>query len=279
MIEKQLSWQEFKNEISKNNPTNRFFYRGQEDSSFALTTTLQRTGMKVDKRILELYQTILNFHQGRVPRRLPDIPTGKSRLEQLIENFNTKTDVAILSVSSYFQHYGFPSPLLDWTISPDIASYFAFRNINKTITDQDAVSVYAFDVEEWMKNIPEPSANLMSEHEVFYPVILKDDSYNSRIQKQKGKHIFSSVENIEQFVTAKEKQFDRQFLVKYSIDVEERPEVIKELDNKGISECTLFEGEDAFMRTLKERVFVLHTFSSRKLALEALEQTMNKELK
>lgn len=42
---------------------------------------------------------------------------------------------------AYLRHHGYPSPLLDWTASPYIAAFFAFRNVAPTV---DKVSVYVY---------------------------------------------------------------------------------------------------------------------------------------
>lgn len=41
----------------------------------------------------------------------------------------------------YLRHHGYPSPFLDWTLSPYIAAFFSFRNV---LSDVEYVSVFAF---------------------------------------------------------------------------------------------------------------------------------------
>jgi hypothetical protein len=41
----------------------------------------------------------------------------------------------------YLRHHSYPSPLIDWTLSPYIAAFFAFRSIEKEIKK---VSIYAY---------------------------------------------------------------------------------------------------------------------------------------
>jgi hypothetical protein len=42
---------------------------------------------------------------------------------------------------TYLRHYGFPSPFLDWSSSPYVAAYFAFRQAAQC---ENAVSIYVY---------------------------------------------------------------------------------------------------------------------------------------
>lgn len=46
----------------------------------------------------------------------------------------------------YLRHHGFPSPLLDWTMSPYVAAFFAFES--KPPTEEENVAIYSF-IEYW----------------------------------------------------------------------------------------------------------------------------------
>ena len=49
----------------------------------------------------------------------------------------------LYSHMTYLRHHGFPSPLLDWTLSPYIAAFFAF---NEAHDDKVAFFTYCFKV-------------------------------------------------------------------------------------------------------------------------------------
>ena len=42
----------------------------------------------------------------------------------------------------YLRHHGFPSPLLDWTRSPYVAAFFAFRQ--RPVNSDDGVAVFSY---------------------------------------------------------------------------------------------------------------------------------------
>jgi hypothetical protein len=51
------------------------------------------------------------------------------------------------------QHYGYPTPLIDWTWSPYVAAFFAFRNINTNEKSKKHVRIFKLDALEWGKTL------------------------------------------------------------------------------------------------------------------------------
>jgi hypothetical protein len=64
---------------------------------------------------------------------------------------------------AFCQHHGFPTPLLDWTRSPYIACYFAFKEVKNSSHDAEYTKIFLFDdrivrrlCQEVMQSDPRP---------------------------------------------------------------------------------------------------------------------------
>lgn len=121
-------------------------FRGLADSQWKLTTTLERAGCSA-MRLRDYY---LLTHRIR-----PAIETAtNSRWEiadftlAMEKDFNDRDLILdhrfptqeMYRFMIYLRHHGFPSPLLDWSLSPYVAAFFAFRDKN----DARSRSVYAY---------------------------------------------------------------------------------------------------------------------------------------
>jgi len=111
---KAYTWNDFKNFAASLDPY-RFIFRGQEDSTWRLRTHFHRTG-RAD---------LVKFITEDTPalsKNLSNLTTHKFNLLDPVENG---------AFYSLVQHHGYPTPLLDWTHSPFIAAYFAYKNIRR----------------------------------------------------------------------------------------------------------------------------------------------------
>ena len=129
-------WEEFRKFIEKNFFHKRsFIFRGQRDSEWKLETTLDR----LIKQLPEKLQTekIVDGHLDRFKKCI----RGKRGPNPT--NLENSSDIWALG-----QHYGLATPLLDWSHSPYIATFFAFSSNTKPSTEKR--SIYAIEI-NWLK--------------------------------------------------------------------------------------------------------------------------------
>ncbi len=103
-------------------------YRGVSDFEYHLESTLDRIQKVLSfsdyRKILRIVNESIATCTGRkwdLDAKEPKISLGEFNLPVPTYEFMT-----------YLRHNGFPSPLIDWTKSPYIAAYFAFRDIYST---------------------------------------------------------------------------------------------------------------------------------------------------
>ncbi len=266
------SWEELEEELKKlqehsleqrHSAPLTFLYRGQENSCWPVKTTLERwaEGREVSFRryyefIYRVKPELESFTEERWD--IPD-PQEVERLTKRREPFSCDTAKAFKTwglVGSYMvhlRHHGFPSPFLDWTRSPYVASFFAFR---QPIRDAKKVSLIVY---REMRNPSEHPKVYSSDWPEIYILpklyspthrrhFLQQAEYTFCVQNKKSKWHFGPHESA---LGRGDSNVD--VIWKFNLPVTERLKVLKLLDRSNMNAFSLFQSEESLMETVAFR--------------------------
>lgn len=145
----------------------RFVFRGQADADWALSSSFDRAYVGPDDARQTAYLRYLRFFRV-LNRRL-----GKELPDDLDE------------MGAIAQHYGMPTRLLDWSLSPYAAAFFAFYYAKVDRVRQSHVAIWALDAREFPK-IADPR---------YFAVVRAQNIDNARIHRQVGSFIVARGEH------------------------------------------------------------------------------------
>lgn len=114
--------------------TSNWIFRGQSNSSWSISPTLERAILTFKER--ELFEEF-------------------KRNAHLYQSGNLKVETKIEWLS-LMQHHGTPTRLLDWTKSPYVASFFSF---NSTEIGKNKIAIWALDLSVIFKNLIDKHQN------------------------------------------------------------------------------------------------------------------------
>ncbi len=229
------SWEEYKAFVSKLAGHNNIF-RGQR-KPWKLKTAFHRRGRYDLTRFLNDDLSLLYRHLS-------------ARTSHVFNLQIPNENGAFLNL---VQHHGYPTPLLDWTYSPYVAAFFAFREVVKTEKTAGDVRVYIFDQENWrshwsqliMLNAPYLHLSMME----FLAI------ENERLIPQQSATTVTNIDDIESYVKDKEALKQCTYLTAIDIPVSERNRVMQELSFMGITAGSMFPGLDGACEELTEKMF------------------------
>jgi hypothetical protein len=241
LVPTEATWAEFKEYVLRLEGR-RYIFRGQIER-WRLRTSFHRSGRANLSRFrFEDLQT-LHKHLSALTKHVFDLD---------VPNQNG----AFLSL---VQHHGYPTPLLDWTYSPYVAAFFAFRGVTKTAADSapaDArVRIHVFDQAEWKTDwtqivMLDPATPHLSIGE-FLAI------ENERMIPQQAAITVTNIDDIETYIREKESERRKTYLWAIDLPVRDREHVISELRYMGITAGALFPGLDGACEELRERYFDL----------------------
>lgn len=234
-------------------------FRGQCDSEWPLTTTLERAGCQ--------HMSCDAYYRLAVARAKPElesftglqwnVPDYSIELEKSFAN-----DVELFSLKEFpapdvyrywihLRHHGFPSPLLDWTRSPVIAAFFAFRQPG---TQPRSIYVYCERPRLFKGGTAgEPTMRAIGKYVRAHPRHFRQQSDYTICAAFDSKlgwyfHPHDSV-----FW----KRGRQDYLWKFNVPSSERIEVLQRLDDYNLSAFSLFDSQEALLETLWLREYVL----------------------
>jgi hypothetical protein len=232
---KVLSWKRFKNYVSELSKS-KYLYRGQKEP-WRLQTSFHRKGRY---RISEF----TNKDVKQLYKRLSAITS---------HYFDLNTPDQNGSFFNLLQHHGYPTPLLDWSYSPFVSAFFAFRDLPQNFEGEGNARVYIFDNEAWQKKYPQiQHLDPPYPHLSVMEFIAID---NPRLVPQQAVTTVSNIVDIEAYLLQKSESDSAEYLVAIDIPANERESVMRDLRFMGITAGSMFPSIDGVCEELRELNF------------------------
>ncbi|ERS84825.1 hypothetical protein Q672_17995 [Marinobacter sp. EVN1] len=235
------SWSGYKEWVSQTIASgNHFYYRGQLNPTWKLQTTFHR---QAERTYVPL--------QHYLDHILPEVSYHVSAHQN--EDLNLFDEAQFGNLLARLQHHGFPTPLLDWTLSPYIAAFFAYKNVDPKAPQTQSVTVYMFDFQQWAATFQQPM-NLRAEVN-FVSAFRPFAKGNPRMHRQMAVTTVTNVSDMEQYLLQQGNAAQKTFLYKALLPVSERRLVMNELNLMGINAMTMFPDFDGICAAMKEMFF------------------------
>jgi hypothetical protein len=254
------NWEAFEGEVAAlrselGSGASPLLFRGQNNSEFPLSTTLERAGCE-RMAIRDYYRLIVSRVKPAIETftgRSWQMPDYSIQLHDQFDDINFLSDQRFPSVELYpymvyLRHHGLPSPLLDWSYSPYVAAFFAFRD---GAANSQKRSIYAHcEMPLGGKGgaVGEPAmrqlGSYVKSHRRHFHTICYGFCQDKGWYFHPHEGVFGS-------------RGKQDFLWKFNIPSSERVTVLRELDSYNLNAFSLFDSEEALLETLWLREYML----------------------
>jgi hypothetical protein len=240
-------------------------FRGQSDASYNLTTTLERSNRHpyTTNGYLQTIRLVKDEIESFSGRHWPWVRPQDIQNDNIPETVanaypSRKTfpfdplahELPNFAYMTYLRHFGFPSPLLDWTRSPYIAAYFG-----GAAKLDCSWAIYAFDeMPEGFKIDSAPGA------EASITTIKQGSVHDRRHFLQQSLYtVCTAFDNEWKYVPHdtvwKRGNPKQDILTKFVFPAEARVEIRRILQEINVNSYSLFGTEESLVQTLANRRF------------------------
>ena len=219
----------------------KFYFRGQSNSIYNLLPKLVRD--QTYKLLCEVHQKTkpLEIQEKLLQRYKRFTPTYHLGFNsRTMEDVNRFEDCLCLA-----QHHGLPTLLLDWTLNPLVALYFAVRKDNGKDGKVWIMEFLPYDRRDKMTVHLESDEKFP--HKITTPLLISPKPFDARIFEQSGRFTYST-----EFTSLEEIQGEKpwQTINFCIIKSNNKIKVLKELENMQVNEGRLFPDFDGSARYL-----------------------------
>jgi hypothetical protein len=283
-------WDAFQAHLQTYRGDNRYkwCFRGQANACWPLASSLERLVPKASRQPRrDVEHILLDRFKRQAHHHLAERPDASAAIEWF----------------ALMQHWGVPTRLLDFTLSPYVALFFALRErpagCGKCLPSHAAVwSLHHVALQSLAKQalglkgrvggqaLRTALDNLVEQdRELRFVAPIQPFLMNARLAAQQGMFLcpstlglsvdilFSQVEDFHLFVDQQAKKVKETFARKLIIPIAERPSMLRELSRMNITSASLFPGIDGYARSIRESYESLDDEAPayKQIALETME--------